>query len=171
MDRHRLFTSESFTEGHPDEIAGQLSGTVLDAAYGGMARYRGGALSGKKPSRADRRTAYARHWVARNTVVAGLASRAEVQVACASGKPEPVGPLVETLDTETIPVATIQAAVSEVFDLRPAAIIRDLGQPRPIYAQSAVHGHFGRSTPDFTWERTDRAEQPTKALDQQFPRG
>jgi S-adenosylmethionine synthetase len=97
-------------------------------------------------------------WVAKNIVAAGLATRAEVQVAYAIGKAEPVGLFVETFGTETVPVLTIQEAVTQVFDLRPLAIIRDLDLLRPIYAQTAAYGHFGRELPDFTWERTDRAE-------------
>jgi S-adenosylmethionine synthetase len=106
----------------------------------------------------DRSAAYAMRWVAKNVVAAGLASRCEVQVAYAIGKAEPVGLFVETFGTETVPVDRIQSAVTEVFDLRPAAIIRDLDLLRPIYAQTAAYGHFGRELPDFTWERTDRVD-------------
>jgi S-adenosylmethionine synthetase len=123
-----------------------------------MARHGGGAFSGKDPSKVDRSAAYAMRWVAKNIVAAGLARRAEVQVAYAIGKAEPVGLFVETFGTETVPVLDIQKAVSEVFDLRPAAIIRDLDLLRPIYAQTAAYGHFGRELPDFTWERTDRVD-------------
>ncbi|KKD02448.1 methionine adenosyltransferase domain-containing protein, partial [Streptomyces sp. WM6386] len=118
-----------------------------------------GAFSGKDPSKVDRSAAYAMRWVAKNVVAAGLASRCEVQVAYAIGKAEPVGLFVETFGTHTISVEKIQQAIGEVFDLRPAAIIRDLELLRPIYAQTAAYGHFGRELPDFTWERTDRAQQ------------
>ncbi|MER7600331.1 methionine adenosyltransferase domain-containing protein, partial [Streptomyces hydrogenans] len=116
------------------------------------------AFSGKDPSKVDRSAAYAMRWVAKNVVAAGLASRCEVQVAYAIGKAEPVGLFVETFGTETVPVDRIEKAVTEVFDLRPAAIIRDLDLLRPIYAQTAAYGHFGRELPDFTWERTDRVD-------------
>jgi S-adenosylmethionine synthetase len=121
-----------------------------------MARHGGGAFSGKDPSKVDRSAAYAMRWVAKNVVAAGLARRCEVQVAYAIGKAQPVGVFVETFGTETVPVGKIQSAVTEVFDLRPAAIIRDLNLLRPIYSQTAAYGHFGRELPDFTWERTDR---------------
>jgi S-adenosylmethionine synthetase len=127
--------------------------------YGDMARHGGGAFSGKDPSKVDRSAAYAMRWVAKNVVAAKLARRCEVQVAYAIGKAEPVGLFVETFGTETVPVAKIADAITEVFDLRPAAIIRDLDLKRPIYAQTAAYGHFGRELPEFTWERTDRAEQ------------
>ncbi|MFD7561197.1 methionine adenosyltransferase domain-containing protein, partial [Streptomyces sp. NPDC059835] len=123
-----------------------------------MARHGGGAFSGKDPSKVDRSAAYAMRWVAKNVVAAGLASRCEVQVAYAIGKAEPVGLFVETFGTAKVEVQKIEDAISEVFDLRPAAIIRDLDLLRPIYAQTAAYGHFGRELPDFTWERTDRVE-------------
>lgn len=107
----------------------------------------------------DRSAAYAMRWVAKNVVAAGLATRCEVQVAYAIGKAEPVGLFVETFDTHTVPVGVIEDAIGEVFDLRPAAIIRDLDLLRPVYSQTAAYGHFGRELPDFTWERTDRAQQ------------
>ncbi|WP_031476631.1 methionine adenosyltransferase domain-containing protein, partial [Streptomyces bicolor] len=122
-----------------------------------------GAFSGKDPSKVDRSAAYAMRWVAKNVVAAGLAARCEVQVAYAIGKAEPVGLFVETFGTETTGVARIQAAITEVFDLRPAAIIRDLDLLRPIYAQTAAYGHFGRELPEFTWERTDRVDALRKA--------
>ncbi|MGW4601622.1 methionine adenosyltransferase domain-containing protein, partial [Streptomyces sp. NPDC004457] len=115
-------------------------------------------FSGKDPSKVDRSAAYAMRWVAKNVVAAGLASRCEVQVAYAIGKAEPVGLFVETFGTGTVPVARIQTALTEVFDLRPAAIIRDLDLLRPIYARTAAYGHFGRELPEFTWERTDRVD-------------
>jgi len=123
-----------------------------------MARHGGGAFSGKDPSKVDRSAAYAMRWVAKNVVAAGLATRCEVQVAYAIGKAHPVGLFVEAFGTGIVPDAQIQAAVSQVFDLRPAAIIRDLDLLRPIYAQTAAYGHFGRELPDFSWERTDRAD-------------
>ncbi|MGW1379822.1 methionine adenosyltransferase domain-containing protein, partial [Streptomyces sp. NPDC002446] len=132
---------------------------IIIDTYGGMARHGGGAFSGKDPSKVDRSAAYAMRWVAKNVVAAGLATRCEVQVAYAIGKAEPVGLFVETFGTATVPQAAIERAISEVFDLRPAAIIRDLDLLRPIYSQTAAYGHFGRELPDFTWEKTDRAEQ------------
>ncbi|BBC93681.1 methionine adenosyltransferase [Streptomyces rochei] len=148
-----------FEIGGPMGDAGLTGRKIIIDTYGGMARHGGGAFSGKDPSKVDRSAAYAMRWVAKNIVAAGLARRAEVQVAYAIGKAEPVGLFVETFGTETVPVARIQDAVTEVFDLRPAAIIRDLDLLRPIYAQTAAYGHFGRELPDFTWERVDRAER------------
>ncbi|WP_344464444.1 methionine adenosyltransferase [Kitasatospora kazusensis] len=152
-----------FEIGGPMGDAGLTGRKIIIDTYGGMARHGGGAFSGKDPSKVDRSAAYAMRWVAKNIVAAGLANRAEVQVAYAIGKAEPVGLFVETFGTETVPVLDIQKAVSEVFDLRPAAIIRDLDLLRPIYAKTAAYGHFGRDDADFTWERTDRAEQLKKA--------
>ncbi|GAA1237242.1 methionine adenosyltransferase [Kitasatospora nipponensis] len=148
-----------FEIGGPMGDAGLTGRKIIIDTYGGMARHGGGAFSGKDPSKVDRSAAYAMRWVAKNIVAAGLARRAEVQVAYAIGKAEPVGLFVETFGTETVPVLKIQSAVTQVFDLRPAAIIRDLDLLRPIYAQTAAYGHFGRELPDFTWERTDRADQ------------
>ncbi|MFC9927916.1 methionine adenosyltransferase [Streptomyces sp. NPDC127190] len=147
-----------FEIGGPMGDAGLTGRKIIIDTYGGMARHGGGAFSGKDPSKVDRSAAYAMRWVAKNIVAAGLARRAEVQVAYAIGKAEPVGLFVETFGTETVPVLEIQRAVTEVFDLRPAAIIRDLDLLRPIYARTAAYGHFGRELPDFTWERVDRAE-------------
>ncbi|MFD7639100.1 methionine adenosyltransferase [Kitasatospora sp. NPDC059795] len=147
-----------FEIGGPMGDAGLTGRKIIIDTYGGMARHGGGAFSGKDPSKVDRSAAYAMRWVAKNIVAAGLASRAEVQVAYAIGKAEPVGLFVETFGTESVPVLKIQEAVSKVFDLRPAAIIRDLDLLRPIYAQTAAYGHFGRELPDFTWERTDRVD-------------
>ena len=147
-----------FEIGGPMGDAGLTGRKIIVDTYGGMARHGGGAFSGKDPSKVDRSAAYAMRWVAKNVVAAGLARRCEVQVAYAIGKAHPVGLFVETFGTETVPVEKIQAAVSEVFDLRPAAIIRDLDLLRPIYAQTAAYGHFGRELPDFTWERTDRVD-------------
>jgi S-adenosylmethionine synthetase len=148
-----------FEIGGPMGDAGLTGRKIIIDTYGGMARHGGGAFSGKDPSKVDRSAAYAMRWVAKNIVAAGLAKRAEVQVAYAIGKAEPVGLFVETFGTETVPVLAIQEAVTKVFDLRPAAIIRDLDLLRPIYSQTAAYGHFGRELPDFTWERTDRAEK------------
>ncbi|NUV31368.1 methionine adenosyltransferase domain-containing protein, partial [Streptomyces odorifer] len=126
-------------------------------------RHGGGAFSGKDPSKVDRSAAYAMRWVAKNVVAAGLASRCEVQVAYAIGKAEPVGLFVETFGTATVDPEKIESAISEVFDLRPAAIIRDLDLLRPIYAKTAAYGHFGRALPEFTWEQPTRVEALRKA--------
>ncbi|MFE4002527.1 methionine adenosyltransferase [Nocardioides sp. YIM B13467] len=147
-----------FVVGGPMGDAGLTGRKIIVDTYGGMARHGGGAFSGKDPSKVDRSAAYAMRWVAKNIVAAGLARRAEVQVAYAIGKAQPVGVFVETFGTHTVPEANIQKAVLEVFDLRPAAIVRDLDLLRPIYAKTAAYGHFGRELPEFTWERTDRAD-------------
>jgi S-adenosylmethionine synthetase len=147
-----------FVVGGPMGDAGLTGRKIIVDTYGGMARHGGGAFSGKDPSKVDRSAAYAMRWVAKNIVAGGLARRAEVQVAYAIGKAQPVGVFVQTFGTETVPVTAIQRAVLEVFDLRPAAIIQDLDLLRPIYAMTAAYGHFGRELPEFTWERTDRAE-------------
>ncbi|MGW0608295.1 methionine adenosyltransferase [Streptomyces sp. NPDC002640] len=147
-----------FEIGGPMGDAGLTGRKIIIDTYGGMARHGGGAFSGKDPSKVDRSAAYAMRWVAKNVVAAGLAARCEVQVAYAIGKAEPVGLFVETFGTATIDTDKIEHAIAEVFDLRPAAIIRDLDLLRPIYAQTAAYGHFGRELPDFTWERTDRVE-------------
>ena len=153
-----------FVVGGPMGDAGLTGRKIIVDTYGGMARHGGGAFSGKDPSKVDRSAAYAMRWVAKNVVAAGLASRCEAQVAYAIGKAHPVGVFVETYGTGTVPDERIQEAVLEVFDLRPAAIIRDLDLLRPVYAQTAAYGHFGRELPDFTWERTDRAEQLRSAV-------
>ena len=147
-----------FEIGGPMGDAGLTGRKIIVDTYGGMARHGGGAFSGKDPSKVDRSAAYAMRWVAKNVVAAGLADRCEVQVAYAIGKAHPVGLFVETFGTGALPDDEIQRAVREVFDLRPAAIIRDLDLLRPIYAQTAAYGHFGRELPDFTWERTDRVD-------------
>jgi S-adenosylmethionine synthetase len=147
-----------FEVGGPMGDAGLTGRKIIIDTYGGMARHGGGAFSGKDPSKVDRSAAYAMRWVAKNVVAAGLARRCEVQVAYAIGKAQPVGFYVDCFDTESVPVATIQKAVLEVFDLRPAAIISDLDLLRPIYAQTAAYGHFGRDLPAFTWEQTDRVD-------------
>ncbi len=153
-----------FEVGGPMGDAGLTGRKIIIDTYGGMARHGGGAFSGKDPSKVDRSAAYAMRWVAKNVVAAGLASRCEVQVAYAIGKAHPVGFYVEAFGTETVPVDDIRAAVLEVFDLRPAAIIRDLDLLRPIYTLTAAYGHFGRELPEFTWERTDRVEELKAAV-------
>jgi S-adenosylmethionine synthetase len=147
-----------FVIGGPMGDAGLTGRKIIVDSYGGMARHGGGAFSGKDPSKVDRSAAYAMRWVAKNVVAAGLARRCEVQVAYAIGKAQPVGVFVETFGTETVAVQKIQDAVTTVFDLRPAAIIRDLDLLRPIYSQTAAYGHFGRELPNFTWETTSRVE-------------
>ncbi|MDT4934097.1 MAG: S-adenosylmethionine synthetase [Pseudonocardiales bacterium] len=151
-----------FEIGGPMGDAGLTGRKIIVDTYGGYARHGGGAFSGKDPSKVDRSAAYAMRWVAKNVVAAKLATKCEVQVAYAIGKAEPVGLFIETFGTETVDPARISEAVLQTFDLRPAAIIRDLDLKRPIYAQTAAYGHFGRELPDFTWERTDRAEQLAK---------
>ena len=153
-----------FVIGGPMGDAGLTGRKIIVDTYGGMARHGGGAFSGKDPSKVDRSAAYAMRWVAKNVVAAGLARRCEVQVAYAIGKAQPVGVFVETFGTETIPVARIQEAVLSVFDLRPAAIIRDLELLRPIYSLTSAYGHFGRELPEFAWERTDRVEALQSAV-------
>ncbi|WP_405913559.1 methionine adenosyltransferase [Streptomyces sp. NBC_00963] len=154
-----------FEIGGPMGDAGLTGRKIIIDTYGGMARHGGGAFSGKDPSKVDRSAAYAMRWVAKNVVAAGLATRCEVQVAYAIGKAEPVGLFVETFGTAATDVEKIEHAISEVFDLRPAAIIRNLDLLRPIYAQTAAYGHFGRELPDFTWERTDRAAALRRAAE------
>jgi S-adenosylmethionine synthetase len=146
-----------FVIGGPMGDAGLTGRKIIVDTYGGMARHGGGAFSGKDPSKVDRSAAYAMRWVAKNVVAAGLADRCEVQVAYAIGKAQPVGLFIETFGTEKFDLAKISAAVDEVFDLRPAAIIRDLNLLRPIYSETAAYGHFGRELPNFSWEKTDRA--------------
>ncbi|CAL9398914.1 methionine adenosyltransferase [Saccharothrix sp. NPDC042600] len=147
-----------FVIGGPMGDAGLTGRKIIVDTYGGMARHGGGAFSGKDPSKVDRSAAYAMRWVAKNAVAAGLATRIEVQVAYAIGKAAPVGLFVETFGTETVDPTKIQQAISEVFDLRPAAIIRDLDLLRPIYAPTAAYGHFGRTDVELPWESTDRAD-------------
>jgi S-adenosylmethionine synthetase len=147
-----------FVTGGPMGDAGLTGRKIIVDTYGGMARHGGGAFSGKDPSKVDRSAAYAMRWVAKNVVAAGLARKCEVQVAYAIGKAHPVGLFVETFGTGVLPDERIQDAVREVFDLRPAAIIAALDLLRPIYRATAAYGHFGRELPEFTWERTDRAD-------------
>jgi S-adenosylmethionine synthetase len=153
-----------FVIGGPMGDAGLTGRKIIVDTYGGMARHGGGAFSGKDPSKVDRSAAYAMRWVAKNVVAAGLAKRCEVQVAYAIGKAHPVGVFVETFGTETVPVGKIQNAVTTVFDLRPAAIIRDLNLLRPIYSKTAAYGHFGRELPNFTWEVTNRVDELRAAI-------
>jgi S-adenosylmethionine synthetase len=147
-----------FVTGGPMGDAGLTGRKIIVDTYGGYARHGGGAFSGKDPSKVDRSACYAMRWVAKNVVAARLATKVEVQVAYAIGKAEPVGLFIETFSTETADPDRIAEAITQTFDLRPAAIIRDLDLLRPIYARTAAYGHFGRELPDFTWERTDRAE-------------
>ena len=165
-DGYRLLVNPTgrFEIGGPMGDAGLTGRKIIIDTYGGMARHGGGAFSGKDPSKVDRSAAYAMRWVAKNVVAAGLAERCEVQVAYAIGKAKPVGLFVECFGTEKVPVTRIQDAVLEVFDLRPAAIVKALDLLRPIYAQTAAYGHFGRTEPDFSWERTDRAGQLRDAV-------
>ena len=146
-----------FVIGGPMGDVGLTGRKIIVDTYGGMGRHGGGAFSGKDCTKVDRSAAYAARWVAKNVVAAGLASRCEVQVAYAIGVARPVSVMVETFGTEHVPVEDIERAVEQVFDLRPAAIIRDLDLRRPIYRKTAAYGHFGRELPEFTWERTDRA--------------
>jgi S-adenosylmethionine synthetase len=147
-----------FHIGGPQGDAGLTGRKIIVDTYGGAARHGGGAFSGKDPSKVDRSAAYAMRWVAKNAVAAGLADRLEVQVAYAIGKAAPVGLYVETFGTGHVDDDTIIDAIREVFDLRPASIIKDLDLLRPIYAQTSTYGHFGRELPDFTWERLDRVD-------------
>ena len=147
-----------FVIGGPMGDAGLTGRKIIVDTYGGMARHGGGAFSGKDPSKVDRSAAYAMRWVAKNVVAAGFATRCEVQVAYAIGKAHPVGLFVETFGTQTLPLEKIINAVKEVFDLRPAAIIRDLDLLRPIYSLTSSYGHFGRELSEFTWEKTDKVK-------------
>jgi len=153
-----------FVTGGPMGDAGLTGRKIIVDTYGGMARHGGGAFSGKDPSKVDRSAAYAMRWVAKNVVAAGLASRCEVQVAYAIGKAQPVGLFVECFGSEKVPVLQIEAAIEEVFDLRPAALIRDLQLLRPIYQKTASYGHFGRELPEFTWEKSDRSVHLQEAV-------
>jgi S-adenosylmethionine synthetase len=156
--RNILNPAGAFVIGGPVGDAGLTGRKIIVDTYGGMARHGGGAFSGKDPSKVDRSAAYAMRWVAKNVVAAGLAKRAEIQIAYAIGQARPVGTYVETFGTETVDPARISAAIAEIFDLRPRAIIDALDLKRPIYAKTAAHGHFGREEPDFTWERLDRVD-------------
>ena len=147
-----------FEVGGPMGDAGLTGRKIIVDTYGGYARHGGGAFSGKDPSKVDRSAAYAMRWVAKNVVAAGLAKQIEVQVAYAIGKAHPVGLYIETFGSETVDPEKLRRAITDVFDLRPAAIIRDLDLLRPIYQQTAAYGHFGRELADLTWERTDRVD-------------
>jgi S-adenosylmethionine synthetase len=153
-----------FVLGGPMGDAGLTGRKIIVDTYGGWARHGGGAFSGKDPSKVDRSAAYAMRWVAKNVVAAGLADRVEVQVAYAIGKAAPVGLFVETFGTETVDPARIEKAITSVFDLRPGAIIRDLDLLRPIYAQTAAYGHFGRTDIDLPWERLDKVDELKSAV-------
>ncbi len=148
-----------FVIGGPKGDAGLTGRKIIIDTYGGASRHGGGAFSGKDPSKVDRSAAYAMRWVAKNAVAAGLADRLEVQVAYAIGKANPVGLYVESFGTAHVADDVIVRAIRDVFDLRPKAIIDQLDLLRPIYAQTAAYGHFGRELPDFTWERTDRVDE------------
>lgn len=162
--RHLINPTGIFEIGGPQGDAGLTGRKIIIDTYGGASRHGGGAFSGKDPSKVDRSAAYAMRWVAKNVVAAGLAERCEVQVAYAIGTAAPVGLYVETFGTGAVSDLAITGAIESVFDLRPAAIIRDLDLLRPIYAQTAKYGHFGRELPDFSWERTDRAEALRSAV-------
>ena len=149
----------NFVIGGPQGDAGLTGRKIIIDTYGGYSRHGGGAFSGKDPSKVDRSAAYAMRWVAKNIVAAGLASKAEVQVAYAIGVARPVGVYVECFGTNTIDIGLIEKAISEVFDLRPRAIIDSLELLRPIYSETAAYGHFGRELPNFTWERTNRVSE------------
>ena len=153
-----------FVQGGPVGDAGLTGRKIIVDTYGGSARHGGGAFSGKDPSKVDRSAAYAMRWVAKNIVGAGLADRAEVQVAYAIGQAAPVGLYIETFGTEKVDPLKIEHAVREVFDLRPLAIINELDLRRPIYRKTAAHGHFGRTEPEFTWERLNRVDALRSAV-------
>jgi S-adenosylmethionine synthetase len=159
-DDYEVFVNPTgrFVIGGPVGDAGLTGRKIIVDTYGGAARHGGGAFSGKDPSKVDRSAAYAARWVAKNVVAAGAASRCEVQVAYAIGVAHPVSILVETFGTNTVAPEAIDAAVRSVFDLRPAAIVRDLDLRRPVFKETAAYGHFGRSGDGFTWERTDRVD-------------
>lgn len=156
--RYLINPSGSFIVGGPQGDAGLTGRKIIVDTYGGAARHGGGAFSGKDPSKVDRSAAYAMRWVAKNIVASGVAEKAEVQVAYAIGKAHPVSLMIDTFGTATVSDEKLEKAVLATFDLRPGAIIRDLDLLRPIYLATASYGHFGRELPDFSWERTDRAE-------------
>ena len=166
QDDYSIFINPTgkFVLGGPHADTGLTGRKIIVDTYGGMGRHGGGAFSGKDPSKVDRSAAYAARWVAKHVVAAGLADRCEVQVAYAIGMAHPVSILVETFGTETIAVEKIEAAVKATFDLRPAAIVRDLKLKRPIYLQTAAYGHFGRELPDFEWEKLSRLAEFSSAL-------
>jgi S-adenosylmethionine synthetase len=147
-----------FVIGGPQGDSGVTGRKIIVDTYGGMGHHGGGAFSGKDPSKVDRSAAYAARWVAKNVVAAGLARRCELQVAYAIGVAEPVSIMVETFGTNAVAEERIERAVRQVFSLKPASIIKDLDLLRPIYEKTAAYGHFGRTEPEFSWERTDRAD-------------
>ncbi len=148
--------TSQFVIGGPQGDAGLTGRKIIVDTYGGYSRHGGGAFSGKDPSKVDRSAAYATRWVAKNIVAAGLAEKVEIQVSYAIGRARPLAVYVETFGTETVDSKLIEKAISEVFDLRPAAIIEALDLLRPIYSKTSTYGHFGRELPEFTWEKTDR---------------
>ena len=154
-----------FVVGGPMGDTGLTGRTIIVDTYGGMGRHGGGCFSGKDCPKVDRSAAYAARWVAKNVVAAGLAHRCEIELAYAIGVSHPLSIMVDTFGTGTVDDATIEAAVERVFDLRPGAIIRDLGLRRPIFEKTAAYGHFGREDPDFTWERTDRVDELRAAVE------
>jgi len=165
-DDYAVFVNPTgkFVLGGPHADTGLTGRKIIVDTYGGMGRHGGGAFSGKDPSKVDRSAAYAARWVAKHVVAAGAADRCEVQVAYAIGMAHPVSILVETFGTEKVPAATIESAVRAVFDLRPAAIVRDLKLKRPIYRKTAAYGHFGRELPEFEWEKLSRLSDFSSAL-------
>jgi S-adenosylmethionine synthetase len=166
QDRYDVWVNPtgSFELGGPHADCGLTGRKIIVDTYGGMARHGGGAFSGKDPSKVDRSAAYAARWVAKNIVASGAASRCEIQVAYAIGVAQPVSVMVETFGTETVEVDKLTTAVRDVFDLRPAAIIRDLDLRRPIYRKTAAYGHFGRQEKEFTWEAATRVDDLKSAL-------
>jgi len=165
-DKYELLANPTgaFELGGPHADTGLTGRKIIVDTYGGAARHGGGAFSGKDPSKVDRSAAYAARWVAKHVVASGAARRCEIQVAYAIGVARPVSVMVETFGTETVDPAKISAAVQDVFDLRPAAIIRDLDLRKPIYKRTAAYGHFGRSEKEFSWERTTRLDDVKRAL-------
>jgi S-adenosylmethionine synthetase len=165
-DGYRVLANPTgtFELGGPSADTGLTGRKIIVDTYGGAARHGGGAFSGKDPTKVDRSASYAARWVAKHVVAAGAAGRCEVQVAYAIGVARPVSLMVETFGTETVAPDRIAAAVDEIFDLRPAAIIRDLELRRPIYQRTAAYGHFGRSDKEFTWERLGRLDDVKRAL-------
>jgi S-adenosylmethionine synthetase len=165
-DKYEILANPTglFELGGPHADTGLTGRKIIVDTYGGAARHGGGAFSGKDPSKVDRSAAYAARWVAKHVVASGAARRCEIQVAYAIGVARPVSVMVETFGTETVDPARIATMVQEVFDLRPAAIIRDLDLRRPIYKRTAAYGHFGRSDKEFTWERLNRLDDVKRAL-------
>jgi len=156
--------TSQFVIGGPQADAGLTGRKIIVDTYGGYSRHGGGAFSGKDPSKVDRSAAYATRWVAKNVVAAGLAEKVEIQVSYAIGRARPLAVYVETFGTETVDSKLIEKAISEVFDLRPAAIIEALDLLRPIYGKTSTYGHFGRELPEFIWEKTDRIEDLRTAV-------